>query len=432
MSAPLPGESIALIHSSVPSDWLSCREIHSGLLEVYRDYFPAKTRVFDFGGDQTEAQVERLATRIREFAPDRICFLNHWPHPRRLLLALAKKYGQARLPELVFHFTEYPEEWLGLERILRSTPVRWVCASERHAKQLGMLIRGQRHLVTCPYPVRTSLFRFDPVRRARARKGLGIAEDEAVILYAGRISTQKNVVALLDEVLRWVRSSHGKARFLVAGKFDDFGAHLFGIAPALGTSFVRWQESLSKWPESLRNRVSYLGHLDAEALAEVYNVADAYASLSLHHDEDFGLAAAEALCCGTPVLLTDWGGYSSMGGHPGSAEFIPVELTRSGIELGLESFPRKLDSLLKRRNQPALREARSRHYHARFSPAAVARRLEEASRTPGRCIGLSPELVPFLKKLSIWRKEGGALFDSPPRSGTSYARIKRPYYEKRI
>src|SRR5690606_31308639 len=34
-------------------------------------------------------------------------------------------------------------------------------------------------------------------------------------------------------------------------------------------------------------------------------------SLSTHNDEDFGMSPAEAALCGLPLILSDWGGYSS-------------------------------------------------------------------------------------------------------------------------
>ena len=50
-----------------------------------------------------------------------------------------------------------------------------------------------------------------------------------------------------------------------------------------------------------------MGHLDPSELAHLYNGADAFASMSVHHDEDFGMSPVEALCCGTRQFLPSGG-----------------------------------------------------------------------------------------------------------------------------
>ena len=55
--------------------------------------------------------------------------------------------------------------------------------------------------------------------------------------------------------------------------------------------------------------VTFFPRIHGKKLKEAYNGCDLFVSMSLYHDEDFGYSPIEALCCGTPALLTAWGGY---------------------------------------------------------------------------------------------------------------------------
>jgi glycosyltransferase involved in cell wall biosynthesis len=62
-------------------------------------------------------------------------------------------------------------------------------------------------------------FAFDAVRRASARAGLGIAEDEVLFLSAGRIVREKGFVELFDAAARAARRDR-RIRLAVAGPID--------------------------------------------------------------------------------------------------------------------------------------------------------------------------------------------------------------------
>ena len=49
-------------------------------------------------------------------------------------------------------------------------------------------------------------------------------------------------------------------------------------------------------------------HLFRPEVREFYNIADVAINLTLHHDENFGLAQVEAMACGLPVVGSLWGG----------------------------------------------------------------------------------------------------------------------------
>ncbi len=127
--------------------------------------------------------------------------------------------------------------------------------------------------------------RFDPVRRARARETRRRMDlpDGPLALYAGRITSEKGVDILLEA---WPRVE------------EATGAHLalVGDGPGLGRLRARSRGRRVHWR-------SY--EADPERLADLMASVDLYVAPSVV--ETFGLAALEAMSCGTPVLSADCG-----------------------------------------------------------------------------------------------------------------------------
>jgi glycosyltransferase involved in cell wall biosynthesis len=87
----------------------------------------------------------------------------------------------------------------------------------------------------------------------------------------------------------------------------------------------------------LGDRISFLGKTDDEELHRLYSTATVTVLPSSDRREGWGLALAEALCCGCPVLLTDGiGGASTFGAAPG-AVMVPAGKPET-IRDGLHSF----------------------------------------------------------------------------------------------
>jgi alpha-1,6-mannosyltransferase len=128
---------------------------------------------------------------------------------------------------------------------------------------------GVDRVVAAPLGVDCGLF--DPRRRSeRWRARLGLSPRDCVLLYAGRFAGEKNLDALADAVRR-------------------LGAHhtlvLIGDGP-----------SVPDGPRVIR--LPY--ESDAAALATAIASADVFVHAG--DQETFGLAALEALACGTPVV----------------------------------------------------------------------------------------------------------------------------------
>jgi glycosyltransferase involved in cell wall biosynthesis len=82
----------------------------------------------------------------------------------------------------------------------------------------------------------------------------------------------------------------------------------------------------------LENRVSLVGELDAAALAGCYDAADVFVLATMQ--ETYGMAVAEALARGLPVVSTSTGAIPDLVGHdaglivpPGDTEALTAALS---------------------------------------------------------------------------------------------------------
>ena len=124
-----------------------------------------------------------------------------------------------------------------------------------------------------------------------------IPEDAKILLYAGRISPEKNV-ALLNEIMRTLVGNSEKSRantnyqLLIAGD---------------GPQFKWLNDELEK---SAPGHFKFLGHITEKTdLADLYANADIF--IHPNPREPFGIAPLEAMASGTPVIVPDSGGVLS-------------------------------------------------------------------------------------------------------------------------
>ena len=418
---------IGLVSSSGQSNWISCQAIVPNLEVAYRQAFGERLKAYSLNEEMREGDLCNLALQISRDRPSRLIFVDHRPHPIRLLRWLRDFYGSAPLPELVFHvygdFTFHSGAWMDLRPLLLDSKVRFVCASERQGQLLTRFLKdGNSSISICPFPVDTEIFHFDPKARGRYRKQLGLSDHEILIAYAGRLSLQKNVTRLVKEFAELLPSERAPMHLVLAGSFDDIGAPFFGINSRMGYCFQQWQSILNEFSSKVRSRIHYVGSLEPQELAGLYCGADLFASLSLHHDEDFGMAPAEALCCGTPVVLTNWGGYASFSGK--SCELVPVRIH----DLGLTVCSKDFRAALLRQCQTSLsngdRKKMGQRFSARYSIPAVGDEVRKISRLK------SPKFRGFnwrMQKYAQSNTGNGAHFPSGPTAGTFYEEIYGVY-----
>ena len=169
---------------------------------------------------------------------------------------------------------------------------RLIVNTEHEAQQLVSLHKADRARIDVVHPG-VDLETFTPGDQQAARAALGLAPDELILAFVGRIQPLKAPDVLLRAAAR-LTGRLPNLRVLVAG-----GPSGTGLAEP--DTLVRLAEELT-----ISDRVTFLPPQSREQLVSVYRAADLVAVPS--YSESFGLVAVEAQACGTPVVAASVGG----------------------------------------------------------------------------------------------------------------------------
>jgi glycosyltransferase involved in cell wall biosynthesis len=149
----------------------------------------------------------------------------------------------------------------------------------------------EERIYVCPRGVNAEVFRADR-RSAKIKQEMraraGIPAEAIVLLYAGRVSPEKNI-GLLVEMMK----------FLAQDAARDYRLVVAGAGPQ--EDFLK-EETTKHFP----GKIVQLGHLDKETLADYYANADVF--VHPNPKEPFGIAPLEAMVSGAPTVAPDSGG----------------------------------------------------------------------------------------------------------------------------
>ncbi|MBI3557211.1 MAG: glycosyltransferase family 4 protein, partial [Deltaproteobacteria bacterium] len=322
---------VAIVVADQSLSWISCQSISANLRKAYGLAAGDCVTYFGFPEENSRVGTLELARQIFEFRPTTIVFLDHLPHPAPLIHAIDVLWNDLPRPKVVFHvygdFTIYPFQWMSLDFLLRRYQVAFVTASPRQTVLVRNFLKpGSASVFTAAFPVDSKQFYPSAELRNRTRKLFKVGRRASVIVYTGRLSVQKNSVQMVRLIGDMMQRMSPNAYFFVAGAVDELGVPLFQKKPCAAAYANLLQASLQALTPYARRRTQFVGNLAADDLAELYNAADVFISPSLHHDEDFGMSPAEALMCGVPAVLTDWGGYGQFIQDEADGYNIPVRL----------------------------------------------------------------------------------------------------------
>lgn len=108
------------------------------------------------------------------------------------------------------------------------------------------------------------------------------------VLYLSRIHEKKGLPLLLDAVARLRRAYPDAVELVVAGRgAPDYEREMHAACDTLG----------------ITRAVRFVGHVDGAAKARTFDEADVFVLPS--HTENFGIAVAEAMAAGLPVVVSD-------------------------------------------------------------------------------------------------------------------------------
>lgn len=133
--------------------------------------------------------------------------------------------------------------------------------------------------------------------RHSVRQQLGIAPDDIVILFVGRLCfyAKAHPVPMYLAIERAAQASNVRVHLIQAGWFEDqkeevaFKESAKVFCPSVNTIFVDGRKP--------------------EVRSSIWFVADIFVSLVDNIQETFGLTPIEAMAAGLPVVVSDWDGY---------------------------------------------------------------------------------------------------------------------------
>ncbi len=133
-------------------------------------------------------------------------------------------------------------------------------------------------------------------------KAVDTAQRPARLLYAGRLSKDKNIDFLI-QVFRKVRTMHPGVSLTIAGS---------------GPYLSELQQSCRDLPD-----VNFLGRVEYDQLPKVYNEHDLFVFPSI--TETFGMVVLEAQACAIPALVSDVGGPKEIIVDGATGYSLPVD-----------------------------------------------------------------------------------------------------------
>jgi phosphatidylinositol alpha 1,6-mannosyltransferase len=251
------------------------------------------------------------------------------------------QYAEQRLTALIPGFSADGKEQLGVrvqEICLRLTARFYRIARALFAPNQELISELERRTGKPCYlmsrGVDTELFH--PRRRSRS-------DDEFVIGYVGRLTTEKNVRFLADLEKRLLARGCRNLRFSIVGQ-------------GVEDSWLR---------QNLRN-ADFLGVLKGEPLGEAYANFDLFAFPS--RTDTFGNVVLEALAAGVPAVVTDCGG----------PKFIVQEGVTGFIAATDEAFVESVAALWSERDFRQQMSVAARQHALNSSWDAVFRSVYEA------------------------------------------------------
>ena len=164
---------------------------------------------------------------------------------------------------------------------------------------------GLRNVTTVPFGIDRAFFHDglrDPALRARMLAACGLPESAKLLLTIGRHHPEKRLSVLISAV--------GKVN---QGRPDSVGLYLVGD----GLSRARIAHAAAQVPHV------YVAGQVSDRAEVTRMMASADALIHGSGCETFGLAVAEALCCGAPIIVPDTGGAYDFA-HPDYAEVYPL------------------------------------------------------------------------------------------------------------
>ena len=297
------------VRTYTKNQWLSCRVIEEAYSEVF-NYLGESVTVID----TDEASLSKILTSLQ--SEEVHLFLSSPDTDLKSIFSVFDNLAMSERLHIILpvygNMTDKVNSWKSWESLLRGKKVSFLCSGHALLKQTQKFVLGDVCKLI-PYPISEKFYnlqRVDDPSRIR-------------LIYAGRIALGKNIFELIQSVQKAALINE-KITLEIYGDFSFEGHHFHGLNIS--------QEELKQSFFSLINNdqnVTYKGHASQVELAEAFSRSDYFVSLSTYHDEDFGVAAAQAQAGGLCPILSAWGGHLDFETN----HLIPIFLNNFGIPI---------------------------------------------------------------------------------------------------
>jgi glycosyltransferase involved in cell wall biosynthesis len=382
---------IALIYSFNESNWFSCTKIVTNLLSAYDEALKEDEILrLNYNHEDENFTLSDLVSAIIENNPDKLIFLDHKPHPFHVLKQLfadSPNFNSEICIHIYGDFTLLFLKWMASERYLKDKKVKFFCASDAQVGLVEKCLSGDC-VSKIPFPVDSSEFYYEP-KPKDIRDKYGLPKDSKIYLYTGRLSAQKKISELMEGFDRAIISStiDKNSYLILAGAFDSIGLSFGGIHEFEGEYFRKWKKTLDSFDPKVQDKIKFVGMVKNSDLVDYYNSSNYFVSLSTYHDEDYGMSVAEAGCCGTPLILSDWAGFKSFKFNK-TTKVVKTELGLREPNLIVESIDDMFSELVNIKAEQRTFDSKS--FNDYCSVSAVATLLkQELSSTPEKFKGFN-------------------------------------------
>jgi D-inositol-3-phosphate glycosyltransferase len=247
-----------------------------------------------------------------------------------------------------------PPGRIAVERAIMQRVDRVIASCPNERRELIEDYGASPSRIECiPLGVDTS--RFHPVNRleARRRMGLGLADDDIVLVYVGRLLPRKDIRCIVRALAQMgdIRDVPAeRIKLLIVGGESRQPDPL--ITPEIGELRQLASEL------GVSERVILVGKRDQDELRDYYSAGDVMVTTPWY--EPFGLTPLEAMACGRPVVGADVGGISFTVLHGQTGLLAPPRSPASLAEAlrGLLSDPSRYEKMGAAGRRRVLREFR--------------------------------------------------------------------------
>jgi glycosyltransferase involved in cell wall biosynthesis len=175
----------------------------------------------------------------------------------------------------------------------------WDCYGDYLQTRFGATYRCPVQLPVIPLGIDIEKFtrRAAPDKRAAQRRQLGVAEEEIVILWVGRLSAavKAHPLAMFRAAELAAAQTGMRVRLVMVGYFipTEAEAQFKALAAALCEKVI----------------VTFIAANDPRFPDGLWAAGDIFLSLIDNMQESFGLTPIEAMAAGLPRVISDWDGY---------------------------------------------------------------------------------------------------------------------------